>query len=78
MYGLKVHQAVLEAGEKVSGCTVHYVDNQYDQGPIILQRRVEVRPDDNPEVLQAKVFAAECEAYPEALRMLQEARSITI
>lgn len=70
MYGLKVHEAVLASGVQVTGCTVHFVDNQYDHGPMILQRAVEVRDDDTPETLQARVFAAECEAYPEALRLL--------
>ena len=70
MYGLRVHEAVLAAGEKVSGCTVHFVDNEYDHGPIILQRQVEVGDGDSPETLQARVFAAECEAYPDALRQL--------
>ena len=70
MYGLRVHEAVLAAGERTSGCTVHFVDNEYDHGPIILQQQVEVRDDDTPEVLQARVFAAECEAYPLALRQL--------
>jgi phosphoribosylglycinamide formyltransferase-1 len=73
MYGLKVHEAVIAAGEKVSGCTVHFVDNEYDQGPIILQRQVAVLPTDTPEALQARVFAAECEAYPQVLRTLAEA-----
>jgi|SRR6476660_6465949 len=70
MYGLRVHEAVLAAGAKVTGCTVHFVDNQYDHGPILLQRQVEVRSDDSPETLQARVFAAECEAYPDALKRL--------
>jgi phosphoribosylglycinamide formyltransferase-1 len=70
MYGLKVHEAVLAAGAKESGCTVHYVDNEYDHGPVILQRRVPVLAGDTPETLQKRVFAAECEAYPEALRSL--------
>jgi phosphoribosylglycinamide formyltransferase-1 len=70
MYGLRVHEAVLAAGATVSGCTVHFVDNEYDHGPVILQQQVEVRDDDTPETLQARVFAAECEAYPEALRKL--------
>jgi phosphoribosylglycinamide formyltransferase 1 len=74
MYGLRVHGAVLEYGAKVSGCTVHFVDNQYDHGPILLQRVVEVLPGDTPESLQARVFAAECEAYPEALRLLASGR----
>ncbi|HEX4128457.1 MAG TPA: phosphoribosylglycinamide formyltransferase [Pirellulales bacterium] len=67
MYGLRVHQAVLDAGARVTGCTVHFVDNQYDHGPIILQRQVPVLDDDTPETLAARVFAAECEAYPEAI-----------
>jgi phosphoribosylglycinamide formyltransferase-1 len=75
MYGLKVHQAVLDTGARVSGCTIHFVDNQYDHGPIILQRRVEVREGDTPETLQARVFAAECEAYPEALRLIAAGRA---
>jgi len=73
-YGLKVHQAVLDYGAKVSGCTVHFVDNQYDHGPIILQRVVPVAEDDTPQTLAARVFAAECEAYPEALRWFAAGR----
>lgn len=67
-YGLRVHAAVLEAGDPVSGCTVHFVDNEYDHGRIIAQREVPVRPDDTPETLQRRVFAAECELYPEVIR----------
>jgi formyltetrahydrofolate-dependent phosphoribosylglycinamide formyltransferase len=73
-HGLRVHQAALEAGVKVSGCTVHFADNEYDHGPIILQRVVPVIEDDSPEALQARVFAAECEAYPEAIRLFAEGR----
>jgi formyltetrahydrofolate-dependent phosphoribosylglycinamide formyltransferase len=73
-YGLRVHQAVLEYGARLSGCTVHFVDNQYDHGPIILQRPVSVVDDDTPETLAARVFAAECEAYPEALRAIGSGR----
>lgn len=68
MYGHHVHEAVLAYGAKHSGCTVHLVDNQYDHGPIILQRTVPVLDDDTPDTLAARVFTAECEAYPEALR----------
>jgi phosphoribosylglycinamide formyltransferase-1 len=68
-YGLRVHLAVLEYGAKVSGCTVHFVDNQYDHGPIVLQRVVPVLDQDTPESLAARVFEQECEAYPEAVRM---------
>jgi formyltetrahydrofolate-dependent phosphoribosylglycinamide formyltransferase len=73
-YGLRVHQAVLEYGAKYSGCTVHFVDEQYDHGPIILQRVVPVLDDDTPQSLAARVFAAECEAYPEALRLFAAGR----
>jgi phosphoribosylglycinamide formyltransferase-1 len=73
-YGRRVHEAVLEYGAKVSGCTVHFVDNQYDHGPIILQKVVPVLDDDTPAALAARVFEAECQAYPEALRLLAAGR----
>ena len=66
-YGHHVHEAVLEYGAKLSGCTVHFADNQYDHGPVILQQAVPVLDDDTPETLAARVFEAECEAYPEAI-----------
>jgi phosphoribosylglycinamide formyltransferase 1 len=69
-YGHRVHEAVLEYGAKLSGCTVHFADNQYDHGPVIVQRAVPVLDDDTPETLAARVFEAECEAYPEALRLI--------
>ncbi len=68
-YGDRVHEAVLAAGVKETGCTVHYVDNEYDHGPVLLQRRVAVREDDTVETLGARVFAEEKIALPEALRM---------
>jgi phosphoribosylglycinamide formyltransferase-1 len=68
-HGSIVHQAALEAGVKVSGCTVHFADNEYDHGPIVLQRVVPVQDDDTPESLAARVFTAECEAYPEAIQL---------
>jgi formyltetrahydrofolate-dependent phosphoribosylglycinamide formyltransferase len=74
MYGHHVHQAALAYGVKVSGCTVHFVDNQYDHGPIILQRTVPVLDGDTPETLAARVFEAECAAYPESLRLLASGR----
>lgn len=77
MYGLKVHQSAIDYGAKVSGCTVHFVDNQFDHGPIIGQWPVPVHDDDTAETLQARVFAAECEAYPAVLRALA-AEEITI
>ena len=73
-YGRHVHQAVLAAGEKVSGCTVHVVDAQVDHGPIILQRTVPVLPDDTPDSLAARVLAQEHIAYPEAIRLFAEGR----
>ena len=73
-YGERVHEAVLAMGVKVSGCTVHFTDNEYDHGPIILQRTVEVRDDDTVETLFARVFEQECEAYPEAIRLFAEGR----
>ncbi|MHB0959598.1 MAG: phosphoribosylglycinamide formyltransferase [Pirellulaceae bacterium] len=73
-YGLRVHQSALEYGVKVSGCTIHFVDNQYDHGPIILQRVVPVRDDDTPLTLAARVFEAECEAYPQVVQWIAEGR----
>jgi formyltetrahydrofolate-dependent phosphoribosylglycinamide formyltransferase len=67
-HGHKVHKAVIERGVKVSGCTVHFADNEYDNGPIILQRTVPVLDDDTPDTLAARVFQEECVAYPEAIR----------
>jgi len=67
-YGDRVHRAVLERGVQFTGCTVHYVDDQYDHGPILLQRCIEVRPDDTVETLAARVFEEEKLALPEAVR----------
>ena len=67
MYGMHVHRAVIAAGEKESGCTVHLVDNEFDHGRHLLERHVPVLPDDTPESLQARVYAEEMKAYPEAL-----------
>ncbi len=68
-YGMRVHRAVIERGCWFSGCTVHYVDDEYDHGPILLQRCVRVAPDDTPETLAARVFEEEREALPEAIRL---------
>ena len=73
-YGHHVHEAVLERGVKVTGCTVHFVDNVYDNGPIILQKTVEVKDDDTPGSLAERVQEAEREAYPEAIRLFSEGR----
>ena len=74
MYGHHVHEAVLARGCKVSGCTVHFVNNTYDDGPIVLQRAVPVRAEDTPDALAARVFEQECIAYPEAIRLAAEGR----
>ncbi len=74
MYGHRVHEAVLAYGAKVSGCTVHFADDTYDTGPIVVQKAVPVLDGDTPDALAARVFAAECEAYPDAIRALAEGR----
>jgi len=67
MYGRHVHEAALAAGVKVSGCTVHFVDDTYDTGPIVEQRAVDVSGGATAEDVAKAVFAAECEAYPAAI-----------
>ena len=67
-YGDRVHRAVLERGVRYTGCTVHYVDNIYDNGPIAVQRLIEVAPDDTVETLGARVFEEEKIALPDAIR----------
>ena len=72
LYGSHVHEAVLAHGAKVSGCTVHFVDDQYDHGPIILQRTVAVLDDDTPVSLAARVVEQERIAYPRAVELFAE------
>lgn len=74
MYGRRVHAAVLEAGCRVSGCTVHLCDDAYDRGPILAQRACEVLDDDTPESLGARVFALECELYPRVIQSILTGR----
>jgi phosphoribosylglycinamide formyltransferase-1 len=74
LYGNRVHRAALDAGVKVSGCTVHFADAYYDHGPIILQEAVPVTDDDTVETLAARVFAVECELYPRAIQLFAEHR----
>ena len=74
LYGMRVHQAVLEYGVKLTGCTVHFADEVYDHGPIILQRAVPVLPHDTPESLAQRVAVAERQAYPEAIQLFAEGR----
>lgn len=66
-FGDRVHAAVLEAGETVSGCTVHVVDDQYDHGPVLARTEVPVEPDDDVDSLAARVFEAECATYPRVI-----------
>ncbi|MHC4737437.1 MAG: phosphoribosylglycinamide formyltransferase [Planctomycetota bacterium] len=72
MWGHYVHEAVLEAGCKISGCTVHFCTNEYDKGPIIVQRCCPVKEGDNPEILASRVFEQECIAYPQAIKLFAE------
>lgn len=74
MYGEHVHQAAIDCGVKVSGCTVHFVDEQYDTGPIIIQKAVAVQEGDTPETLAARILPFEHEAYTEAVRLFSEGR----
>ena len=69
-YGLNVHKAAIEYGVKVSGCTVHFVDEKYDNGAILMQRAVAVEEGDTPEELQARILKVEHEVLPEAVKLL--------
>ena len=70
LYGRRVHEAVLEYGCKISGCTVHFVDDHYDHGPIIAQRTVPAFSSDSPETLAKRVFEKECELLPEVINWI--------
>ena len=74
MYGMFVHEAVIASKAKYSGATVHIVDEEYDRGPVVLQRRVELAEDETPETLAAKVLRVEHQIYPEAIRLFAEGR----
>lgn len=69
-YGHHVHEAVIQDGARVSGCTVHFATSAYDQGPVLLQTAVPVLAEDSADDLAARVFAAECQSYPQAIRHL--------
>ena len=73
-FGDYVHQAVLQYGAKVSGCTVHFVDNEYDHGPVILQKAIDVSETDTVSSLNDRVFEIERVAYPEAIQLLAEGK----
>ncbi|MGB2869415.1 MAG: phosphoribosylglycinamide formyltransferase [Bacteroidota bacterium] len=74
MYGHRVHEAVLESGAKVSGATVHIVDEEYDRGPIVMQQTVAISDDETPDSLATKVLTVEHEIYPRALKAFAEKR----
>lgn len=69
-YGHYVHEAVKAKGCTVSGCTVHFADEEYDQGPIVLQRCVSLEYEDTPDDIAARVFEVECEAFPAAINLV--------
>lgn len=69
-YGHHVHEAVKARGCKVSGCTVHFANEVYDEGPIVVQKCVQIEDEDSPDDIAARVFAAECEAFPEAINLV--------
>ena len=71
-YGMRVHRAVYARGVMVSGCTVHFANQNYDEGPIVVQRSVTLADDDDPDAIAAKVFAAECQAFPMAINRVCE------
>ena len=73
-YGSRVHQGVLDYGCKLTGCTVHFVDDDYDHGPIIAQASVAVETDDDVKSLAARVFEAECELLPAVINQIASAR----
>ncbi len=74
MYGMNVHRAVIEAGDRESGATVHIVDEEYDRGPVVAQRRVAVEPDDTPETLAARVLEVEHRLLPAVVAAAAEGR----
>jgi len=74
MFGHRVHEAVMQSGEKISGATVHLVDEEYDRGPIVLQKTVDIVPNDTPDSLAEKVLKIEHEIFPLALKAFAEGR----
>lgn len=74
LYGSRVHKAVLEAKETVSGATVHFVDEEYDTGPILLQEKVPVHADDTPDSLSARVLSVEHQLFPKAIQLIADGR----
>ena len=74
MYGIHVHEAVLNAGEQITGATVHFVNEVYDSGAVIMQKDVKVKPGDDALTLQTRVLRAEHKLYPEAIKLFEDGR----
>jgi len=77
MYGINVHEAVLSSGEKKSGATVHMVDSEYDEGPVVLQKEVRIGAKETPETLRKKILRIEHNLYPEAIKLFED-RKISV
>lgn len=75
MYGIRVHEAVLAAGDSESGCTVHLVNEVYDDGAVLVQLRCPVEPGDTPETLAARVLECEKQAFPMAINKVLDGRT---
>ena len=76
MFGIHVHEAVIAEHEKITGATVHFVNEVYDSGAVILQKRVKVKPTDDALSLQKRVLRAEHKLYPEAIKLFEEKRVV--
>jgi len=77
MYGIRPHKAALAKGVKVSGATVHFVNENYDEGPILLQKAVDVLPDDTPETLQRRIMEqCEWKILPQAIRLIADGKVV--
>ncbi len=74
MYGMHVHEAVIANRDSVSGATVHFVDEEYDRGPVVMQQQVDVSPNDTPEKLAEKVLKIEHALYPKAINLFAQGK----
>lgn len=74
MFGIHVHEAVIKSGDAVTGASVHFVNEVYDSGAVILQKQVKVKPGDDAVTLQKRVLRAEHKLYPEAIKLFEEGR----
>jgi phosphoribosylglycinamide formyltransferase-1 len=76
MYGIHVHEAVINSGVNTSGATVHFVDEAYDHGAVIIQRKVKVKPGDTPETLRKRVLRTEHRLYPDAIKLFEDGKVV--